>query len=79
MSRAGGFRPRRPEFVGGPRDGEQYRRAVADGERLVVLAYDALPGAPGYLYALAMNAAGRAVLRCLGTAPPLPPEWRAAA
>lgn len=69
----------RPQFLGGPRCGETYRRAVAADERLVVLAYDPPAGAPGHVYALGLSAAGRAVLRWLGTAPPLPPEWGAAA
>lgn len=65
----------RPEYYGGPRDGERYRRPVAPGEQLVVLAYDVPPPAcrpAGHVYALRHRRDGRPVLACVGPAPALP-------
>ncbi len=72
-------RPAWPQFFGGWRDGQFYRRPVLPHERLLVLAYDeATPDhdAQAHAYELRRRPDGRPVLACIGAAPP--PYRRAA-
>jgi hypothetical protein len=65
----------RPQFFGGWRDGQLYRRPVLPHERLIVLAFDeATPDhdAQAHTYELRRRRDGRPVLACIGAAPPLP-------